>query len=253
MGAPLSAACVVNALIFSSYGWASRFYDENVETPDYLTNKNGHDSTVKAFTCGSFAGFVQAIVICPMEHVKCRLQIQHSKGSPDSLYRGALHATRSILGGHGVNGLFRGWCATLWREVPAFGAYFAVYDFCRDRMNTEVAKRMGVDAEKMGEDGFAGHTHQWIASALAGGTTGAVTWAMVYPVDVIKTKIQTTPLDAPLDTRRVLTVARDIVRQHGWRQLFRGLNVTVFRAFPVNGIIFPVYEWTLMHIAALEY
>jgi solute carrier family 25 carnitine/acylcarnitine transporter 20/29 len=76
---------------------------------------------------------------------------------------------------------------------------------------------------------------------------------MVYPLDIIKTRIQTTPMDAPLDSRRILAVARQIVEQHGWRRLFRGLNITVIRAFPVNGIIFPVYEYTLMTMASLEY
>ena len=248
MGAPLSAACVINALIFSSYGWSSRLYDDYIEPP--TTTSSQHDSSIKAFTCGAFAGFVQAVVICPMEHVKCRLQIQHAAGSPDSIYKGPIHATRSIISGHGLTGLFRGWYSTMWREVPAFGAYFAFYDYFRDKLNTQLAKRFGVEDA---DDYVGHHSYQWIASALAGGTTGALTWAMIYPMDVIKTRIQTMPMDTPVNERRILTVARDIIQKHGWRRLFRGINVTCFRAFPVNGIIFPVYEWTLMHVASLEY
>jgi solute carrier family 25 carnitine/acylcarnitine transporter 20/29 len=60
-------------------------------------------------------------------------------------------------------------------------------------------------------------------------------------------------MDTPLGQRRILTIVREIVQREGWRSLFRGLNVTVIRAFPVNGIIFPVYEYTLMQVAALEY
>lgn len=76
----------------------------------------------------------------------------------------------------------------------------------------------------------------------------------VYPFDVIKTKIQTMPLaeDDP-SKRRILAVTRSIIQQHGLRHLFRGLTVTCLRAFPVNGIIFPVYEYVLMQICALEY
>jgi solute carrier family 25 carnitine/acylcarnitine transporter 20/29 len=53
--------------------------------------------------------------------------------------------------------------------------------------------------------------------------------------------------------RRILTVARNMIQQNGWRHLFRGLTVTCLRAFPVNGIIFPVYEYVLMQVCALEY
>ena len=251
MAAPLSAACVINAIIFSSYGWSSRLFDQYVETPDIIKNPV-HDSTLKAFTCGSFAGLVQALVVCPMEHVKCRLQVQHGKGAADNIYKGPVQATRSIVGSHGLAGLYRGWIVTCWRELPAFGAYFAFYDFAKDRINTFFAKQAGVD-EKEASTGFAEHSHTWVASALAGGSTGAITWAMVYPFDIIKTRIQTAPIEAPVTTRRIHTVALNIIRKEGFSALFRGLNVTVIRAFPVNGIIFPVYEYVLMHVAALEY
>jgi len=109
MAAPLSTACVVNAIIFSSYGWSSRVFDEYVERPASTTTTTTtttftHDSTIKAFTCGSFAGFVQGLVICPMEHMKCRLQVQHGKGSPDCVYKGPVHVARTIYSGYGISG-----------------------------------------------------------------------------------------------------------------------------------------------------
>ncbi len=246
MAAPLSTACVVNAIIFSSYGWSSRVFDQYVEPP---TTNALHDSTIKAFTCGSFAGFVQGLVICPMEHLKCRLQVQHGNGS-NNLYKGPVQVAKAIFSGHGFTGLYRGWWATAWREVPAFGVYFAFYDFAKDALNTFFAKQAGIDAK---DSASREHSHTWAASALAGGTTGALTWFMIYPFDVIKTKIQTSPMDTPLEKRRMLAVAQDIIRRDGIKAMFRGLNVTVIRAFPVNGIIFPVYEYCLMKIAALEY
>jgi hypothetical protein len=250
LAAPLSAACVVNAIIFSSYGWSSRIFDEHIETPAIINPI--HDSTIKAFSCGSFAGLIQALVICPMEHIKCRLQVQHGKGSPDNVFKGPVQAARSIFASHGISGLYRGWWATATREIPAFGVYFAFYDFAKDKINTFLAKKAGIeiDAKEMGD--FR-HTHTWVASALAGGLTGALTWGMIYPIDIIKTRIQTTPMDTPVQDRRIMSVGMEIVQKQGWRHLFRGLNITCIRAFPVNGIIFPVYEYTLMQVAALEY
>lgn len=247
LAAPLSTACVINAIIFSSYGWSSRLYDQYA---DPAPQNALHDTTLKAATCGSFAGLVQALVICPMEHIKCRLQVQHGKGAPDNLYKGPIQASRSVLANHGVSGLYRGWCVTLWREVPAFGAYFAFYDYAKDRMNSFFAKQAGIP-EDQADSAYQSHT--WAASALAGGTTGALTWAMIYPFDVIKTKIQTSPLDTPAAERTILNVGRNIVRKNGVRALFRGLDVTIIRAFPVNATVFPVYEYTLMQMASFEY
>ena len=224
MAAPLSTACVINAIIFSSYGWSSRMYDEVVGEDALSTNmiqlahstdalcpvavseavQPIHDSSFKAFTCGAFAGLVQALVICPQEHVKCRLQIQHGKGSPDHLYKGPIQAARSIVSSYGLAGLYRGWTITCWREVPAFGAYFAFYDIFKDKINAYFANRELEASEQLkrqqtqGIDSITGavfstsssqdsslppgnvhHSHAWVSSALAGGLTGALTWAMV--------------------------------------------------------------------------
>jgi hypothetical protein len=246
-------ACIINATIFSTYGYSSRIYDNYFETTTNAKNPVS-ESSLKAFTCGAFAGFVQSLIICPTEHVKCRLQVQHGKGTLDNIYKGPVQAARSILAGHGISGLYRAWWCTAWREVPAFGLYFSGYDFCKDRINNFFAKQAGIDdIEAYAAFGNADYSHSWTASALAGGLTGGFTWAVIYPFDIIKTRIQTAPLDTPLERRRIVAVCRDIVQNHGWQHLFRGLNITVFRAFPVNAIIFPVYEYVLMKISALEY
>lgn len=229
MAAPLSTAAIVNAIIFSSYGASSRLWDEHIGPDSSFATQSYHDPWHKAFCCGSFAGLVQAVVICPMEHLKCRLQVQ-----PDhlALYKGPFQMAKQIVKQHGVmRGLYRGWWCTTIREVPAFGAYFAIYDAVKDWITV-----------RLEEEGHENHPHTWLASAFAGGVTGCLTWAVIYPVDVIKTRIQTSPLDTQV---RLMRVGQDLVRQYGWRIMFRGLGVTMVRAFPVNGIIFPCYEFVL--------
>jgi len=247
MAAPLGTAAAINAIVFSSYGMGSRWYDSYIADPELEdTRELNHDPPEKAFVCGSFAGLVQCVVICPMEHIKCRLQVQHGKGKPDNLFKGPVEATRGILQRHGVSRLYQGWWSTVLREVPAFGLYFAVYDHMKDRVNTFLAKRAGVDPQLSLE---TPRTHTWIASAIAGGIAGSATWAIVYPVDVIKTHVQTMPLDTPRIQLSMYRVGSQIVAKHGWRHLFRGLGITLIRAFPVNGTIFPVYEFTLMQVS----
>lgn len=246
MGAPLVSASAVNALIFSSYGSSSRYWDEHFANQTTLEEEEetGHDPWQKAFLCGSFAGLVQCVVICPSEHVKCRLQVQHGKGAADNIYKGPLQAGASILRSHGISGLYRGWWVTAWREVPAFGLYFSIYDYCKDRVTNFLADRAGLT-----EEDDVPHSHLWVSSGLSGGLSGSFTWAIIYPFDVIKSRIQTAPIDTPLEKRRILTVGQSLVAQHGWRYMFRGLGITLIRAFPVNGIIFPVYEFTLLHLS----
>lgn len=149
-----------------------------------------------------------------------------------------------------ILGLYRGWCVTAWREIPAFGGYFALYDIFKDALSSFFASRAGITESEMAAQN---HSSVWASSALAGGTTGALTWAVIYPFDIIKTRIQTSPLDTPLAKRKLLAVGRNIVEKEGASALFRGLNITIIRAFPVNAIVFPVYEFCLMKMAELEY
>jgi solute carrier family 25 carnitine/acylcarnitine transporter 20/29 len=255
MAAPLSTAAMVNAIIFAAYGTSSRWWDQyypydgnynaimgltREDHNEYHTasiqasNALQHDPWQKSFLCGSFAGLCQALVICPMEHLKCRLQL------PDSTYKGPLQAAKSIVSSHGIPGLYRGINSTLIREIPAFGAYFSVYDAVKDSVNSYFDTHNSDSSQ-----------HMWLASAFAGGVSGSFTWAMIYPIDVIKTRIQTSPMAAPKNELQIYHVGRTIVKEHGWRFLFRGLNVTLIRAFPVNGIIFPVYEFTLSYLTDL--
>lgn len=105
MTPPLVTATIVNAIVFSVYGWSSRVVDRFAEdyrdeyrsshprgnqlsypyslvpsslAPALLSNKDENKTLdfLKNFTCGSFAGLVQCLVICPTEHIKCRLQAQ---------------------------------------------------------------------------------------------------------------------------------------------------------------------------------
>ena len=103
--------------------------------------------------------------------------------------------------------------------------------------------------EKDDDHPIPSHAHAWAASALAGGISGAFTWAIIYPFDVIKSQIQTGPLDKRISMWKV---GYDIVKEHGWRYMFRGLGVTLCRAFPVNAIIFPVYEFVLIQLGDSE-
>jgi len=295
MLAPLSTAAMVNAIIFATFGWSSRLWDEHVPSA-YSTS-----APLKNFTCGSFAGLVQCTVICPMEHLKCRLQIQKSQKlsavqqSQTKVFKGPFDLTRHILQKYGVGTLYRGWWCTCWREVPAFGMYFVIYDSCKEYIldyltptptlnnndnlppalwrgslsiseamegqhmlhgETNPDRRIGTRKEisSSSPPSSSDHYNLWISSALAGGISGSFTWAIIYPFDVIKSKIQTSPLTLKnVKDIKMKNVYKQLVKEKGGnvqKAMFRGLGVTVVRAFPVNGIIFPVYEWCVQQLSS---
>lgn len=97
---------------------------------------------------------------------------------------------------------------------------------------------------------------------LCGGLAGIVTWASVFPLDVIKTRVQTQlprghsypnsaehqSLLRPESGKRLTTfeVARHAYQTEGAKVFFRGLGVCSVRAFIVNAVQWAVYEWMMV-------
>ena len=119
-----------------------------------------------------------------MEHVKCRVQTSAE-------LKGSRQAVSLIVKNYGVPKLFQGWWSTFLREVPAFGLYFASYDYMKDACLAYLSKGDSVAEEAAGMN----TSNAWLASALAGGSAGCLTWAFVYPIDVIKVRPRSSPPD----------------------------------------------------------
>mmetsp|Transcript_1682 Transcript_1682/g.3223 ORF Transcript_1682/g.3223 Transcript_1682/m.3223 type:complete len:328 (-) Transcript_1682:2066-3049(-) len=218
IGAPFVMAALINSSIFVTYGESGRIWDKYNGSSSFLT-------TSKQFICGGIAGIVSSLIICPTEHVKIRLQTQKSRA--DIVYRNTFDAAKRILTSHGFTGLYRGFTSTCLRQSPGFAAYFGTYDQLKEQ----------------GQQCF-GSDHLWLSSIVAGGVAGSLSWAVVYPIDLIKSRIQALPLTAAKDELTMWSIVAKIVKEQGWSSLYRGFGITVFRAFPVNGIIFPTYELT---------
>lgn len=88
---------------------------------------------------------------------------------------------------------------------------------------------------------------------LCGGLAGIVTWASVFPLDVIKTRVQTQAIHREPDQqslllasqqgssrfpapRGALALAREAYATEGISIFFRGLGICSIRAFLVNAV-----------------
>ena len=99
---------------------------------------------------------------------------------------------------------------------------------------------------------------------LCGGLAGVVTWASIFPLDVIKTRVQTqvaqppTPLgienrpllQADTNAQRVqpgtrlstFAIARQAYQSEGAMVFFRGLTICSVRAFITNAVQWMLYD-----------
>jgi solute carrier family 25 carnitine/acylcarnitine transporter 20/29 len=223
----------------------------------YSTVSNEH-SLSRVSLAGCWSGLVSTIVTTPIELLKCRLQ------AADNTTRGLVDCAVQSVKAHGVvEGLFRGFWATLLRDTPAMGVYFGVYEGLKrlGRTSSYVPNVSVVDqpvASSRVEIPLRVHwEHRYEYSTplllSAGAIAGMLSWVVTYPIDTVKS-VQQTRSRAGVDpkTLRLLPLAREIVQTKGVRGLLGGLTVTCVRALPTNAVTFYTYETALGWLQRME-
>ena len=130
-----------------------------------------------------------------------------------SQYANELECIKSIVQNEGWFGLLtRGLNLTLAREVPSNAIYFVVYGLL---MQTAMKDALGV-----------------MASMVCGAISGIACWIPVYPIDVVKTRMQNTKggksdnatNDGAGGRRSSLHVATAMYTTEGIGAFFKGLG-----------------------------
>mmetsp|Transcript_965 Transcript_965/g.2929 ORF Transcript_965/g.2929 Transcript_965/m.2929 type:complete len:288 (-) Transcript_965:471-1334(-) len=220
LAAPLATVAVYNAVLFAARGNMERL----------LAHPDGTPLTIRDHVvCGAGAGVASALIACPTELLKCRLQSAPSDvgggGKP-----GPIGVARQILAASGPGSLFRGMTPTLGREVGGSALMFGCY---------EAFKRQAVSMQ-----GLSSTSELGLPSLMVcGGVAGMGFWASVYPFDTVKTMMQTDDLKAP-KYRGMLDACSKMYASGGMRAFYLGFNPAIARSFVANGVAFCIFETT---------
>ena len=112
---PLAAQGLYKAVMFGVYGAASRA----LRGGDPARPLAAHE----VFAAGGVAGGANALVLAPVELVRNRFQVAAGRTTLRAVLREAAAA----------GGVYRGLGATLLRDVPGVGAYYAAFEAARRR------------------------------------------------------------------------------------------------------------------------
>ena len=192
--------------------------------------------------CGAFSGIGIGIVLTPVEFVKCQMQAQHTARH----YKSTFDCVKYHLRTNPIN-FTTGLHATCLREIPGTFIYFIAY-----RGSTRIMKYMS--GMSPNED-----PTNWMI-LTGGGIAGLSFWGLFYPVDLIKSQMQTQEgcmqqtVASTINNGTVASTSRNInnqnvcrllinrFKQYGFTSLYNGYSVTIPRAIISNSCIFFVYE-----------
>ncbi|KAF9873186.1 hypothetical protein CkaCkLH20_09349 [Colletotrichum karsti] len=176
----------------------------------------------------SAAGFLSAIpmtaITAPFERVKVILQVQSQRLQPGESpkYAGGLDVVRSLYREGGLRSVFRGSAATLARDGPGSAAYFAAYEYIKRRLTPADP----VTGKPTGELSL-------LAVTAAGAAAGVAMWIPVFPVDTVKSRLQTAEGNVTVGG-----IVREVYGKGGVKAFFPGFGPALARAVPANAATF---------------
>ncbi|KAH9791548.1 mitochondrial substrate carrier family protein [Citrus sinensis] len=170
---------------------------------------------------GGVAGATSRTATAPLDRLKVVLQVQTTRAH-------IMPAIRDIWRDGGISGFFRGNGLNVLKVAPESAIRFYTYE----RLKKLIAKVKG-DEEKA-NIGASGRL-------FAGGLAGAVAQTAIYPMDLVKTRLQTYVCEGG-KVPKIGAMSRDILVQEGPRAFYRGLVPSLLGIIPYAGIDLAAYE-----------
>ncbi|KAK7206390.1 mitochondrial carrier domain-containing protein [Myxozyma melibiosi] len=261
VGAPMISVSIVRTLSFSIYAQCKATYTTIANsvmgagyvvdpagpiplTEDQLAHpgKNLLRAIPTYFMSGFTAGGFIAMFSCPFEFTKLSTQIEMlmARASyanlPDSEFtktyvpKGTLESAKDIVRRRGITGLYSGFRYHFVRDALGTSLYFSVYESSKQlsRMYSPTQADPGP-----------------LVIAISGGLCGIFSWAVLFPIDTMKSIAQRDVL-----TRRPGEVFKPRKFQLLNPRMYRGLGVSVVRTGLVNMTFFSIYEPLFKHLMA---
>ncbi|KIJ69031.1 hypothetical protein HYDPIDRAFT_184954 [Hydnomerulius pinastri MD-312] len=247
---PLMTISFVRAASFTIYSDTKEYCRKN----NYFSQNKMSDAAFAGGISGALSGSLISFGSAPFELVKVRRQLEYSiaatKGVQLVKPPNTLDAVREIFRRNGLSGLYIGFRLHFLRDTAGTALYFFEYDAMRHLLGRQ-------------RSGEQGPTPPWLPIPVSlipfvcGSLAGVTSWALIYPLDVVKTKIQQRAL-AGTPPRGVFETLRRLVRGPdpkdpkpvlaGVARIYRGLGVSAVRSITTHGLLWTFFDITSHYI-----
>ncbi|KAG5928476.1 hypothetical protein E4U53_002666 [Claviceps sorghi] len=217
------------AIKFGSYEAAKRA----------LANFEGHGdprqiSSYSKFTAGGVAGMIAQFCVYPLDTLKFRLQCETVKGGLTGSALVRQTAVKMYADG-GVRACYRGVTMGLMGMFPYSAIDMGMFELLKKSYQSYYARSAGCNEDDISPGN--------IATGIIGATSGAIGATVVYPLNVVRTRLQTqgTVMHQATYTG-IWDVTQKTIQKEGLRGLYKGLTPNLLKVAPALSITWIVYE-----------
>ncbi|KAL7035866.1 hypothetical protein ACKWTF_008598 [Chironomus riparius] len=217
---PLLTNGTINALVFALYGNVMRVFQSRCSSDIHRQELLKTHMLIS----GSAAGLTQALLSCPIEVVKIRLQTLGYIGR-------SWNCMRYIFQHEGLYGLYRGLVPMIFRDCFPYAIYAVVYDYMYEAGNriTFVQAIRMQSQEQQKQQSILTIKVEEILTSVAIVTASVLSWVLIAPLDVIKTIMQAET--NPNIHKNMLESCAVLVRAHKYRALFAGSYMILGKSY----------------------
>lgn len=183
--------------------------------------------------CGGLAGFCGTLVSMPCDVIRTRMVAQ---GTP-KYYSGMMDAAVKMVRQEGALSLWRGFLPTVAMNAPSSGLIFYFYHAFLALTNNLI--------------GDVFHLPWLSCSALSGMAAGVCAKAILYPLDVLKKRMQIRGFESNrkqfgkvIVYTNVWKYISTVMQEEGMQAWFKGLCPSMIKSGLATGVIFVSYEAT---------
>ncbi|KAF9105745.1 mitochondrial thiamine pyrophosphate transporter [Mortierella sp. AM989] len=247
-------------------------------TPFYLLSNIANSSPAQSFISGATAGIMATACTYPFDLLRTRFAIQREV----KVYTSVPQAFQHIFRKDGIQGFYKGMSPALIQVIPYMGIMFGSYDTLKQmtawlktstknsRTSSSSSTQRNSESESSKEANSVGQLLLGLEDMLCGAVSGIVSKTAVYPLDMVRKRLQiqgseqqkanmgvlTLPstikvsdgaTTAPKAVAQVLPTSAwkcmvQIVRQEGYLALYKGLLPGLLKAAPASAVTFLVFS-----------
>jgi solute carrier family 25 (mitochondrial carnitine/acylcarnitine transporter), member 20/29 len=242
----IGAVPIQNALLMGGYGIGLQYADNNNDTTNTNngSNEQQHHRYLAIFVGGCTGGVLQSFLMSPVELVKVSQQCM-----PQQSLRTATLPILTHFFSSSSRVVWTGLGATLLRDGIPHGVWFVSYEMCKRGMHQ--AWQKGNNHDNADDDVSSSSSSPVVIPLVSGAVAATTAWAVGYPFDLIKTRIQAR---ASSGTKLgIVGTAHELIQQANGRimaGLYRGFTLKLVRSVPASMIGFTVYEFVKEQVLA---
>lgn len=180
-------------------------------------------TVMERFIAGGFAGSITQLLVYPLEIVKTRMAV-----CIPGTYNSIAHCLRKTVADEGFRALYKGSPTSVAGIIP-----YAGIDLCSNSIMKEYMARY---YQSRGQEPGV-----WvvITSGILSSSLGMV---CTYPINLIRTRLQTSGMPGSRVYRSALDCFRQTVAADGFIGLYKGIVPNMMKVIPAASISYTVYD-----------